>query len=94
MSRRFMMLDEVSCEDVIDDILPDDLPDEIKDRSYTHYQSTPSSVWQVVHNLGKYPSVIVTDIYGKEKIPEISNIDINTLECRFRYANIGYVHCN
>lgn len=94
MSRRFAMVNEVTGEDVIDDILPDDLPNEIKDRNYTHYQATPQTVWQVVHNLGKYPSVIVTDIYGKEKIPEIYNIDTNTLECRFKYANIGYVHCN
>ena len=37
----------------------------ISDVSYTHYQTTPSSIWTITHELLFTPNIIVIDVDGK-----------------------------
>ena len=40
--------------------------------TYTHTQATPSSLWVIHHNLGRYPSVSVVDSAGNEGYGDVS----------------------
>lgn len=38
------------------------------DKNFVFTQSNPSSVWEITHNLGKYPSVTVVEYYSNQEI--------------------------
>lgn len=51
--------------------------------TYEHSQSTPSSMWMIQHNLGRYPSVTVVDSGGTVVEGDIQYIDQNNLKVTF-----------
>lgn len=55
--------------------------------SYRHVQSTPASVWTVVHNLGYRPGgIYVEDSANSQLAPRVAHVDVNTLTLSF-FAN-------
>ena len=67
------------------------------DKSYTHLQTTAATIWAIPHNLGKYPSVIMTRMVNGERKKfdgDVFYIDINTVEVRFSQAIAGEAYCN
>lgn len=62
--------------------------------TYTHNQSTASSLWIVSHNLGKFPSVAVVDSAGSVVIGEISYLDGNSISISFSGAFSGKAYLN
>jgi hypothetical protein len=52
--------------------------------SYRHVQSSPSSHWEIVHNLGYKPGgVFVTDSAGTQHTGKVTHIDATTLTIDF-----------
>lgn len=52
--------------------------------NYTHIQSTPSTTWTVVHNLGYHPGgVSVIDSAGTKVYGDITHISVNQLVINF-----------
>jgi hypothetical protein len=62
--------------------------------TYTHTQGTLAATWNVVHNLGKYPSVSVVDSGGSVVIPNVVYVDANNVTVTFGAATSGKVYCN
>lgn len=63
-------------------------------RSYHHVQSNPSRVWEITHNLNKYPTVIITDNDNNEYEGEVKKIDENNIVITFSTAFSGYADLN
>jgi hypothetical protein len=64
------------------------------DKYYRHTQSAPSRVWEVVHNLDKFPSVTISDFDGNEYESDIKQIDRNNTLLTFSEAFAGYADLN
>lgn len=64
------------------------------ERSYHHVQSNPSRVWEISHNLNKYPTVIITDNDNNEYEGEIRKIDENMIVITFSQPFSGYADLN
>ena len=64
------------------------------DKHYEHAQEMVSTVWQVNHNLNKYPSVTVVDSGNNVLLAEVSYIDKDNLEVRFGYSTSGKAYLN
>lgn len=63
-------------------------------RSYHHVQSNPSRVWEISHNLNKYPTVIITDNDNNEYEGEVRKIDENMIIITFSQPFSGYADLN
>ena len=64
------------------------------DLNYVHNQIAAASVWNVVHNLGKYPSITVIDTANTEVEGDVNYIDQNTAQLTFSAPFSGKAHCN
>lgn len=64
------------------------------DLSYTHIQTSPSTIWVVNHNLGKYPTPIAVDSAGGNIMDAPVMNSINQLTYNFSVPLSGKVHCN
>jgi hypothetical protein len=49
------------------------------DLTFVYQQRVPALTWNVSHNLGKYPHVIVVDTNGNVVMANVQHIDVNTL---------------
>ena len=67
---------------------------QVKDKNYQHEQLAPSRVWEITHNLEKYPSVTIFDLSGQEVEAEVSHTDTNNLIITFSVAFAGYADLN
>lgn len=80
--------------DELGKITTDDVELNVLDKTYTHVQITPSTIWEVAHNLDKNPSVQVIDSAGTVHFGRINYVDANNLIIYFKYAFGGKVYCN
>lgn len=64
------------------------------DLHYTHTQSVASATWNVVHNLGKFPSVSVVDSAGNMWVSDVYYINANSLTISFAAAFGGVAYIN
>jgi hypothetical protein len=64
------------------------------DKTYVHVQGTPSSTWNVAHNLSKYPSVTIVDSGNNVVIGEIAYTDDNNLVVTFGASFSGKAYVN
>lgn len=64
------------------------------DKSYTHTQISPASIWNITHGLGKYPSVTVVDSGGNKVMGDVKYINLNTVELSFTSAFAGIAYLN
>lgn len=64
------------------------------DKHYAHRQFTAASVWNVAHNLNKYPAVSVVDSAGTVVVGEVTYLDENNLTITFTSAFAGKAYCN
>lgn len=62
--------------------------------AYTHRQDLPSSVWEIHHNLNRYPSVTVVDTAGTRVVGDVVYVDSNTVICTFCGAFGGVAYLN
>lgn len=64
------------------------------DKSVSFEQSAPATVWVVLHELDKYPSVTVIDSDGELTLCEIEYTNENTVTLRFSEPTAGMVYIN
>lgn len=53
------------------------------DKNFVHTQGLASDVWEITHDLNKYPSVTIIDSGGTEVIGNINYIDTSTVSITF-----------
>lgn len=64
------------------------------DANFVFNQETPSTEWQINHNLNKFPSVSVVDTAGTQVFTIANYINTNSLTLTFSAAFAGKVYLN
>lgn len=64
------------------------------DKTYTHTQSVAQEVWMIEHDLEKYPSVSVSDSYGREIVVQVRYISKSRVEITLSHATSGTAFLN
>lgn len=65
------------------------------DKTFVYETNNSSDVWEIEHNLGKYPSVTVVEYYSKEEvIVDVEYIDKNNLKVKFKNNLKGIAYLN
>lgn len=59
------------------------------DKNFVHTQSSPSTQWNITHNLNKFPSVTVIDSANTEVEGDIEHINENQVILKFSAAFSG-----
>lgn len=62
--------------------------------TFTFQQSTPSTSWRIVHNMGKFPSVTVVDSAGNVYLAQVAYTDNTTLTLEFNTPLSGTAYLN
>ena len=62
--------------------------------SYSHQQNTALTVWTITHNLGRFPSIVVTDNLNNVLICDVFYVDANIVQVIHGIALIGNAYCN
>lgn len=64
------------------------------DKTYVFTQATASNIWEITHNLYKYPSVSVVDTGGNVVIGDVEYTSLNTLVIKFTAPFSGTAYLN
>lgn len=64
------------------------------DKFYRHSQGVSSTIWEINHNLNKYPSVTVIDTAGTTVEGQIEYVDANNIVVSFSAPFSGYANLN
>ena len=62
--------------------------------TYIYEQDVAANIWEINHNMGKFPSVTVVDSAGSVVIGAIEYIDINNLKITFNSSFGGKAYLN
>ena len=66
----------------------------VYDKTFVYNQAISSDVWEIEHNLDKYPSVTVVDSGGSVVVGEIVYINKNNVRIAFTSAFSGKAYLN
>lgn len=66
----------------------------VYDKTFVYNQAISSDVWDIEHNLDKYPSVTVVDSGGSVVVGEIVYINKNNVRITFTSAFSGKAYLN
>lgn len=61
---------------------------------YKYVQTTPSKVWNIKHNMDKFPSVTIVSVSGHEVTADVIYISNKEIEIRFSFEYMGEVYLN
>lgn len=64
------------------------------DKTYVHTQRVASEVWEIQHNLNKYPTIAIVDSGNSVVVGEIKYIDENNVTVTFTSPFSGKAFCN
>ncbi len=64
------------------------------DKTYIHTQGTPSAIWTIQHNLGKFPSATAVNSNNIQGFGEVQYIDANNLTITFSAGFSGKAYLN
>lgn len=64
------------------------------DAHFVFTQEVISKVWEIEHNMNKYPAVTIVDAGGNVLYTEVEYIDKNNLEVRFVASTSGKAYLN
>ena len=64
------------------------------DKHFTYIKSTPDSVWEITHDLDKYPSVTVVDSAGSVVMGDITYTSKSAIKITFSAAFSGKAYLN
>jgi len=62
--------------------------------SFTFTQVSPDTVWLIIHNMNKFPSVTITLNDGTEAITQVTYVDSNTITLEFSKPMAGKAFLN
>ncbi len=65
-----------------------------QDVHYTFNQRVPAEVWNIAHNMNKFPSVSIVDSGGNVVIGNIDYVDRNNVQVTFNGAFSGSAYLN
>ena len=80
--------------DIVDSLSAYAEENQAADKNFIYDQGTPSAEWNIEHNLGKKPSVVVFDSAGTEVIGDIKYIDDNNVRITFSAGFSGKATLN
>jgi hypothetical protein len=63
-------------------------------KTYVFEQAETADTWNVVHNLNKYPCVVVVDTAGSVVQAAVRYVSLNECEIKFNVAFKGYAYLN
>lgn len=66
----------------------------VEDKFFIFDQPTLSLIWNIEHNLGKYPSVTVKDSGGSTCVGEVEYLGLNKLAVHFSLPVSGRAYLN
>lgn len=66
----------------------------VQDKNFVFTQDTPSAVWNINHNLGKFPSVSVVNINNVLLYGQVTYIDSNNITIEFSAGFSGKAYMN
>ena len=64
------------------------------DKDFVYIKSTPNKIWEITHNLHKYPSVTIVDSAGSVVMGEITYENKNKLKVTFTAEFGGSAYLN
>ena len=64
------------------------------DKSFEFTQATAANVWNIKHNMNKYPSVSIVDSGGNIIYGDVEYIDLNNCVCHFSAPFSGKAYLN
>ena len=64
------------------------------DKTFVYYQTSPTSSWEITHNMDKYPSVTVVDSAGSIVTGDVTYLTNNKLVVTFTAAFGGSAYLN
>ena len=64
------------------------------DKHFTYIKSTPDSIWEITHDLDKYPSVTVVDSAGSVVMGDITYTSKSAIKITFSAAFSGKAYLN
>jgi hypothetical protein len=67
---------------------------QISNASFTWNQSSASTVWTVVHNMGAFPSITVVDSGGNVVLGTATYLNNNVIQINFKYSFAGKAYLN
>ena len=76
------------------DIINFALSGDSSDKTFVYNQGTPSAVWTIQHNLGKFPSVTAVNVNNIQGFGEVEYIDSNNLTITFSAGFSGKAYLN
>ena len=76
------------------DIINFALSGDSSDKTFVYNQGTPSAVWTIQHNLGKFPSVTAVNSNNIQGFGEVQYIDSNNLTITFSAGFSGKAYLN
>lgn len=62
--------------------------------SFVWSQDTAATTWVIVHNLGRHPSVSVTDTTGEVILTTVKYLSENIVGVEFTYPSAGMAYLN
>lgn len=65
-----------------------------EDKNFIYTKGTPDKVWDITHNLGKYPSVTIVDSAGSVVVGDITYTSKNNLKVTFSASFGGTAYLN
>lgn len=65
-----------------------------KDAGFVYHSEIPQKVWSILHNLGKYCSIIVVDDNKNVIYPDITYVSENEIQVSATSELTGYAFCN
>jgi hypothetical protein len=68
--------------------------DSASDKNYVHTQAVPSAIWNVQHNLNKFPSVTSVNNSNIKMFGEVTYVDENNLTINFSAGFSGKAYIN
>lgn len=84
----------VEPETVISTVITGDLTTLGGGDYYVHTQVSPLTVWTIVHNLNKYPSVTVVDSGGTVVVGDVRYLNANSITVTFSAGFSGKAYLN
>ena len=65
-----------------------------EDKSYIHTQLNANNIWNIEHNLNKYPSITIVDSGDNIIVGDVTYISNNVLQVEFTYPFTGKAFLN
>lgn len=78
----------------IEPLTPGDIPVEVRDKNYIHEQRFGTDLWEIQHNLSKYPNVTTYGSNEEQIIGDVTHVDNMNLQIKYNVPCQGIAILN